>query len=91
MPGSRPSSETFAFCGERGAGAEEGCSAKRGHVEGSPEDYVRGYLRRADSDATEMMGRTRAGSMAAYAEMTALNQRGAGLRASLGFGLKRVK
>jgi hypothetical protein len=46
--------------------------SKRDQVKGSPEAYVLACIKRAEADPREMMGRTRAESVAAYDAMTAL-------------------
>jgi hypothetical protein len=57
--------------------------SKRGQVKGAPAAYVVGCIRRAAADPTDLMGRTRAESKAAYREMCALNHNGAAERAEL--------
>lgn len=50
--------------------------SKHGQVKGSPAQYIRACMKRAADDPTEMMGRTREESKAAYRSMCSLHPRG---------------
>lgn len=57
--------------------------SKREQVKGSPAKYIRACMKRAADDPTEMMGRTRDESKAAYRAMCSLNPAGAKAQADL--------